>query len=379
MPQKKKVWPFLDPQDPEGLVVLMRAYLGHRRATNYSEASVNAQELAVSHFILFCQERSLTRARDVTKPVLERYQRHLYLQRKSDGAPISVAFQYNQLAALRGFFRWLTRRNLIPANPASDLDLPKLTQVLPRHVLSVEEVERILSIPDIRTPVGLRDRALLETLYSTGMRRKELAGLSLDDVFFSRLTVRIRRGKGGKQRMVPLGERAAFWIERYLSLSRSQLLVEPDERYLFIGIRGDHLHRDALSSLVRKYFDQAGMKSPGSCHLFRHTAATLMLENGADVRYVQELLGHAYLSTTQVYTRVAITKLREIHAATHPGARLRPARVEEDDAVELAAEVSAEKPSPSPSPQASQQAQAAAGTDAGATRAGAPDRGDRRS
>lgn len=179
--------------------------------------------------------------------------------------------------------------------------------------------------------------------------------------------------------MVPLGERAAFWIERYLSLSRSQLLVEPDERYLFIGIRGDHLHRDALSSLVRKYFDQAGMKSPGSCHLFRHTAATLMLENGADVRYVQELLGHAYLSTTQVYTRVAITKLREIHAATHPGARLRPARVEEDDAVELAAEVSAEKPSPSPSPQASQQAQAAAGTDAGATRAGAPDRGDRRS
>lgn len=338
MPRPKKVWPFLDAQDPEGMVVLMRAYLEHLRVTNFSQPFVTARELAISHFILFCQERSLTKARDVSRPALERYQRHLYGQRKADGAPISVAFQYNQLAALRGFFRWLSRRNVIPANPAADLDLPKLTQVLPRHVFSVDEVERILALPDIRTPIGLRDRAILETFYATAMRRKELAELKLDDLSFTRLTVKIQKGKGRRQRMVPLGERAAFWIERYLALSRPQLLVEPDERWLYIGIRGGPLHRDALGSLVRKRLDEAGMKAPGSCHLFRHTAATLMLENGADVRFVQELLGHAQLTTTQVYTRVAITKLREIHAATHPGARLRPARLDEDGAVELAAE-----------------------------------------
>lgn len=330
MPRKKKVWPFLDAHDPEGLVVFMRAHLEHLRVTGYSEALRSTRELAISHFILFCQERALTKIREVTKPVLERYQRHLYAQRKADGTPISVAFQYNQLSALRALFRWLTRKNYILANPASDLDLPKLTQVLPRHVLSVAEVERIVSVPDLHTPVGLRDRAILETLYTTGMRRKELAGLKLDDLSFSRLTVAIRKGKGGKQRIVPMGERAAFWIERYLSASRPDLVIEPDERWLFIGIRGDPLHPDALSSLVRRYFDEAGIRAGGSCHLFRHTAATLMLENGADVRYVQELLGHAYLSTTQVYTRVAITKLREIHAATHPGARLKPRSEEEE-------------------------------------------------
>jgi len=164
----------------------------------------------------------------------------------------------------------------------------------------------------------LRDRALLETLYSTGMRRLELANLKLYDLDTERGTLMIRQGKGKKDRVIPIGDRAAAWVEKYVQDGRTHLVVEPDDGTVFLSNAGEPFSLDHLSDLVRVHVDAAQIGKRGACHLFRHTMATLMLENGADIRYVQAMLGHADLKTTQIYTQVSIRHLKQIHSATHP-------------------------------------------------------------
>jgi DNA primase catalytic core len=170
----------------------------------------------------------------------------------------------------------------------------------------------------IHDPLGLRDRALMETLYSTGMRRLELANLKLYDLDTERGTVTIRQGKGKKDRMIPIGERAAAWVEKYVREARPKLVVEPDDHTVFLSNAGEPFCLDHLSDLVREHVDAANIGKRGACHMFRHVMATLMLDNGADIRYIQEMLGHADLKTTQIYTQVSIRQLKRIHAATHP-------------------------------------------------------------
>jgi integrase/recombinase XerD len=220
------------------------------------------------------------------------------------------------------FFRWLTRNNYLLYNPASELELPRTEKRLPKAILSIEEVEKVLAQPDLRVPQGVRDRAIMELLYSTGIRRKELVALTIFGIDQDRGTVMIRLGKGKKDRVVPIGERAQLWVEKYLREVRPQLAMEPDDGYLFLGNEGMPLTPGHLSDLVRGYVEAAGVGKKGSCHLFRHTMATLMLEGGADTRFIQQMLGHENLASTQLYTQVSIRKLKEIHTATHPGAKL---------------------------------------------------------
>jgi len=170
--------------------------------------------------------------------------------------------------------------------------------------------------------IGIRERAMLETLYSTGMRRSELAGLSVFDI--DRGTVMIRQGKGKKDRMIPIGERALHWIERYQLEVRPELVVGRNCNALYLTNLGEPFTPPRLTELVRDYVLAAKIGKTGACHLFRHTMATLMLENGADIRFIQAMLGHADLSTTQIYTQVSIRKLKEIHTATHPAKARQP-------------------------------------------------------
>lgn len=213
--------------------------------------------------------------------------------------------------------------NYLTANPAADLELPKVEKRLPRQVLTAHQAELILNQPDTSTPAGLRDRALLEILYSTGMRRKELVGLRLYDLDLERGTVMIREGKGKRDRLLPLGARATAWLNKYLEDARPKLVVEPDERQVFLCVSGRGLTPGVLGNVVHDYVKRSGIGKAGSCHLFRHAMATLMLENGADLRYVQQMLGHARLDTTEIYTHVNIQKLIEVHRLTHP-AKLPP-------------------------------------------------------
>jgi integrase/recombinase XerD len=181
----------------------------------------------------------------------------------------------------------------------------------------VVEVEAILNQADPANAQGLRDRAMLETLYSTGMRRMELPGLALYDVDLTRRLVFVREGKGRRDRVIPIGERACAWVEKYVTEARPLLIVANPEA-LFVSDYGEPITPEFLAAKVKRYMQFAGIDKPGATHLFRHACATHMLENGADTRFIQALLGHADLATTQIYTHVSIEKLKEIHAATHP-------------------------------------------------------------
>jgi integrase/recombinase XerD len=154
------------------------------------------------------------------------------------------------------------------------------------------------------------------------MRRKELMNLLIYDISFERGTIFIREGKGKKDRIIPIGDRALAWVKKYLYEERPKLAMMPDNGFLFLTDQGEQFSPTRLTEIVRECIDEANLGKKGSCHLFRHTCATLMLEGGADIRFIQQQLGHAELSTTEIYTQVSITKLKEIHTATHPGAKL---------------------------------------------------------
>jgi integrase/recombinase XerD len=311
--------------DPGSLYFQLRQFLQHLRERGYSERTVENREGLLIAFIRWCDERGLTRPQDITRPILERYQRHLFLHRKANGEALSARSQVVHITSIRVWFKWLTKTNRILYNPASDLDLPRIERRLPKHILSSDEAEKILNVPDINTLMGIRDRAMLETLYSTGMRRMELIGLSWSSIDYERGTVMIRQGKGKKDRMIPIGERALAWIKKYRDDVRPQYALAQDDGTLFLTRQGEVFNSNHLSQVIREHIDAAEIGKRGSCHLFRHTMATLMLENGADIRFIQAMLGHASLETTQVYTQVSIRTLKEIHTATHP-ARLQRQR-----------------------------------------------------
>lgn len=316
-----------DPNDPEGMAVRLEQFLDWLRMKNYSERTVEGRELYLGYFILWAEERGIVRPAEVTKPILERYQRYLYNYRKKNGDPLSFRSQHTRLVPIRAWFKWLARQNHILYNPASELELPRLEHRLPKHVLTVSEAEQVIAQANVNDALGLRDRAILETLYSTGMRRMEVIGLKLYDLDVERGTLMIRQGKGKKDRMVPIGDRAIGWIDRYTRETRPGLLIgDASDDTLYLTHLGEPFTPNRLTQLVRNYVDAAEIGKRGSCHLFRHTMATLMLENGADIRYIQAMLGHAKLDTTQIYTQVSIRKLKEIHAATHPAKNERKPR-----------------------------------------------------
>lgn len=285
--------------------------------TGYSPDTVRARRVALKRFIRWCDERGLDDPRTITQPMLERYQKYLFYYRKDDGNPLTLGMQVQCLAPLKTWFKWLVRDHHILANPAADLDLPKQPKCLPRAVPSVAEIEAILREAEPDSVPGLRDRALLEVLYATGLRRMELPGVSIYDADLPRGLVWVRHGKGKRERVVPLGERAMAWLDKYLTESRPQLLAT-DTDALFLTDYGEPISPEYLASKVKRYMQFAGVTKPGSTHLFRHACATHMLEGGADIRYIQEMLGHANLQTTEIYTHVSIDKLIAVHGATHP-------------------------------------------------------------
>jgi integrase/recombinase XerD len=339
IPAKKHPGPpryLFERDDPIRRTVMARYMEDHcewMAVSGYSAHTIDARRVAIRRFIAWCRERDLDDPRAITKPILERYQRHLFYYRKEDGKPLTLGTQFGCLAPLKTFFKWLARENHILYNPASEIELPKQPQRLPRALLSVQEIEAILAEAEPKSVIGLRDRAMLEVLYSTGLRRMELCSLKRYDVDVTRELVFVREGKGGRDRVVPLGARAAAWVERYLAEVRPELAAGETE-YLFVTDHGEPMTAYVLANKVKRYMAFAGIEKPGACHLFRHACATHMLENGADIRFIQALLGHAKLETTQIYTHVSIEKLKEIHAATHPARLKRPGSDESARSIE---------------------------------------------
>jgi integrase/recombinase XerD len=324
-PRQRRLYDVYDPaagapEDLRGLFAAMRRYLEHRAVLGSSDASLKFMQRCMREFIGWADERGVTHPSQVSRSVLQRYQKWLHYWRKANGQPLSGLTQRSRVATLRSWFRWLTREGEITANPAADLDMPRAMRRVPRAVLSAGEAERVLALADLGSPSGLRDRAIMEVLYATGMRRMELAQLVCEDIDWERQLVYIRLGKGGRDRLVPVGERALAWVQRYLSEARGQFVWNQELRQLFLTVEGNPMSAQTLTVLASGYVKRAGIGKGGGCHLWRHTMATLMLEGGADLRAIQAMLGHADLSTTQIYTQVALAQLQKVYRRSHPAA-----------------------------------------------------------
>ncbi len=313
---------FERPLSADSVAAWAKRYLVRQRELGASVHSEQRMRGDLLQFNTWCEARQITSPRELSLPILERYRQHLFYHRKANGEPLAPGSQVRLLLRIKHWCRWLVRSGHLPSNPAADLELPRTPRQQLPQVLSAEEVERVLAQPDVSTALGLRNRVMLEVLYSTGLRRMELANLELRDVSFAQRTAFVRQGKGRRDRVVPIGERALAWVQKYLDEVRPALTADLRQSALFLSTQGERLSLFMISQLARGCIKQAGIDKPGAAHVFRHAAATLMLENGADIRYIQEMLGHAGLDTTQLYTHVSIAKLQAIHAATHPGAKL---------------------------------------------------------
>ncbi len=236
--------------------------------------------------------------------------------KKLMGEGKSVRSYARALISIRGFYKFLLKKGVVTANPCALVDIPRLNRSLP-HFLSIEEVERLLEAPDTATPLGLRDRAMIEVLYATGLRVSELVSLRLNDLNLQQgfLTA---LGKGSKERLVPIGEAAMYWIGRYLAESRPALAKRAGE-HLFITRRGSRMTRQNFWVIIKTAAILAGIdRKKIKPHIIRHSFATHLLEGGADLRMVQAMLGHADISTTQIYTHITNERLKNIHKKNHP-------------------------------------------------------------
>ncbi|MFL5823975.1 MAG: site-specific tyrosine recombinase XerD [Solirubrobacteraceae bacterium] len=246
--------------------------------------------------------------------------------------PCAPATLQRKIACLRSFYRYLRREQLIDHDPARELRGPRTPSRLPQ-VLSRDEVLRLLAQPPGNTPAGLRDRALLETMYACGLRVSEAIGLRLSDVDLEVGVLRAR-GKGSKERLVPIGGKAVASLRAYLELGRPRLIGLREETHLFVNRRGAPLSRQGLYKIVQRHARSAGLEQRMSPHTLRHTFATHLLAGGCDLRALQEMLGHADIATTQIYTHLTVERLRDVYFEAHPRAEVGtspPSRADEQE------------------------------------------------
>ena len=314
------VAPIGDVTDRHSLEFHIAEFLEWSEVRGFADTTIATRKRELDRLHRWLSDRGVTRTSEVTKPMMDRYQRWLFHYRKANGQPLTFLTQKNRLMPLRTFFSWATRTNRILYNPAADLELPRVEHRLPAAVLTATETETVLSQPDLGDPLGVRDRAILELFYATGIRRAEMMRVRLFDLDFERRALSVRQGKGKRDRTVPVTERAMAWVLRYLTDVRPRLVMEPDDGWVFLTFDGERLSPDTLSYIASRYVTAADVGKTGSCHLFRHTLATLLLEAGVDIRWIQALLGHANLTSTQIYTRVSVASLGAIVDAAHPGA-----------------------------------------------------------
>lgn len=285
---------------------------------NYSSLTIKLRRMHMNRFINWCEQRGITRIEEVNRYVVERFQKYLMYSRMKAGKRISIRSQKGYLVTVKMFFKFLTFKRYLEYNPANDIEMPKIPKEIPKAILTLSEVHKIFNSVDLNDINGIRDRAILEVLYSTGIRRMEIASICIYDIDFENGTIFIRLGKGKKDRIIPISSRALHWLKKYIYEQRPETVFSKDPQTVFLSLKGIPMTLEHYSRMVRKYVLKAEITKKGSCHLFRHTMASLMHENGADIRYVQEMLGHADISTTQIYTRINVRKLKEIHTKTLP-------------------------------------------------------------
>lgn len=301
-------------------------YLDDCIARGMSPNTIKLKKQSLERFSAWCLTQQLRKPQEVNLEVMEGFRQYLHhYKKKRDGKPLSINTQYKFLTDLKLFLRRLYRRRVITNTEFEEFELPKCQKGLPRVVLSPEEVERIFVLPSLRCDlIGIRDRAILELYYASAIRRSELVRIKTGHIELAKRILQIVEGKGLRDRRLPIAKRACMRVESYLAQVRPKFLSVDSGDALFLSSKGMPMHADQVGHMVGKYVRRAGIDKPGSCHLFRHAAATSMLDAGADIRHVQKMLGHASISTTQIYTHVAIKQLERVYNRTHPAAQRYP-------------------------------------------------------
>ena len=299
--------------------VLFHRYRQQLEMLNYSPHTLRVNEFYFNRFAEFLAEVKLADVQAVTPSTLQDFQRWIFYQPTRQGTARSIGSQNHIVIAIRNFFEFLAQEGYLAGNPAKGLRLAREPDTLPKNILTPEEARRLIEAPDTQTLIGYRDRALLEVLYATGIRKQELRNLNVADVNLEEELLRVNKGKGGKDRVVPLSRIACQYLENYLKAVRPELAKGRPSEKLFISIRdGLPIGEHGIDRLLAKYARKLRLKKHVTCHLWRHSCATHLLKNNANLRHVQEMLGHKSLATTERYLRLTITDLKEAHRKFHP-------------------------------------------------------------
>jgi len=287
---------------------LLAGFTQHLKVKNYSSRSIEAYGQHVGMFMTHLKKTGVADMTRVTEETVTAYLAALH----TATATLAV-----KLRSIKRFFTYLTETNRILVNPAEYLKEPKRESRLPRVILTEPEVKNILHQPNLSTTTGIRDRTILEVFYSTGIRLEELVNLTIYDIDLQGGNVRVNKGKSAKDRVIPLGRHAVVFLKEYIARVRPRLTRNKQARHLFVGRYGS-LSKQAVEIMVRRYAEGAGIAKHVTPHAFRHTFATTLLRNGADIIAVQKMLGHASLTNTQIYTHVAGIEIKKTHTVTHP-------------------------------------------------------------
>lgn len=300
----------------------VRQWLNHAQLAGRSPHTLRGARSALKQMLAFLESEGIGEVGRLDVAALLRYREDLAWRLTAKGTPLQVRSQLELIGHVTVFCRFLVERGWLLSDPSQDLPRPRKPQRLPKAIVDTGEVDTLLALPDVQTQRGYRDRVILEVLYSTAIRREELAHLRLDELDLETGYLFVCEGKGSKDRVVPLGRSAADWLRSYLRMIRPEWPgLKPGQqadRHVFLNRWGEGMTPNAVGAIVRKYGNRAALDKPVSTHALRHACATHMLRNGAPIRQLQEMLGHTSLETTQLYTHVTINDLRAMHARFHP-------------------------------------------------------------
>jgi len=312
----------MDDQHRRRFGLLVARFVEQMQVLGWSPRTVDGYQSQVRFFLAWLDEETdVEELTGITPEILHAYQTHLYGWSDENGRSLSIATQAARLSVVRSFFRYLVKSDVLLYDPSASIELPKRKNILPRSILSKQEMARLLAAPDATTPLGLRDRAMIEVLYSTGIRNAELRALQVYDLDLERGLLRVNEGKNAKDRVVPLGDVACRYLREYLHEARPGLLRARAETTVFLSKNGKRLVPLGLLYPLKKHARAAGIERVVTPHTLRHTFATHLLAGHADIRHIQAMLGHASVATTQIYTRVEVTDLKAVHRRCHPRER----------------------------------------------------------
>ena len=297
-------------------------YLEDLERRNYSKATIKGYRHSIKNFIRYLSIRDLSLHDTELKDILD-YHTEVKQKTNKIGKPVSINYKTSLMRDLRLFFRYLKRKRLILIDPTEGLPQMKTQKVLPKGVMSKDEIDLLLAAPKVNTLYGFRDRTIMEVAYSTGLRTAECARLTIHDIDFKEGILRVNQGKGKKDRVVPIGEVAMNHVKEYLEKIRPKLNRKNNPYALFLAASGEPLNRNRVSAVVSKYLKKLKMRPELSFYAFRRTCGTEMLRGGSSIRYVQEMLGHEHINTTELYVKVLPMELKEIHDKAHPRARIK--------------------------------------------------------